>query len=58
MCRSLASKSQSEQADKEKSSEQAFNEKNSCLVNISPSAKLFLPILRIKMRGPKGVMDI
>lgn len=58
MCRNLISKDQLKQADKEKPSKQVFNEKNSCLANVSSSTKLFLPILKIRIRGPKEIMDI
>ncbi|XP_012232191.2 uncharacterized protein [Linepithema humile] len=57
MCRNLSSKNKSKRVDEEKSSEQAFNEGHSYLANVS-SNKSFLPILKVKMRGPKDLVNV
>ncbi|XP_011687757.1 PREDICTED: uncharacterized protein LOC105449965 [Wasmannia auropunctata] len=58
MCRDLASKNEPKQTSEKNTPEQGFNEGNSCLTNVLSSAKVFLPILRVKMRGPKGIVSV
>ncbi|KYN29992.1 hypothetical protein ALC57_00552 [Trachymyrmex cornetzi] len=58
MCRSLSNKNEPKQADEKKPNEPGFHEGNSCLANTSSNAKMFLPTLKAKMRGPKGLVNI
>ncbi|KYN41645.1 hypothetical protein ALC56_03946 [Trachymyrmex septentrionalis] len=55
MCRNLSSNSQKSVDEKPNGSK--FNEGNSCLANVS-SAKIFLPILKIRMRGPRKSVSV
>lgn len=56
MCRNLSKNSGQKPAD-EKPRGSKFNEGNSCLANVS-STTIFLPVLRIRMRGPKGIISV
>ena len=56
MCRNLSSNSGQKSVD-EKPNGSKFNEGNSCLANVS-SAKIFLPILKIRMRGPRESVSV
>ena len=58
MCRNLSSKNETKQADEKKPKEPAFHEGNSCLANVSSNTKMFLPTLKVKMRGPKGLVNV
>lgn len=58
MCRNFVSKREAKQDNEQKSSEQAFSEGNSCLANVSSSTKIFLPILKVKIHGPNGIVNV
>ncbi|XP_025154441.1 uncharacterized protein LOC112588490 [Harpegnathos saltator] len=58
MCRNLSSNSEPNQTTGKESVKQTFNEENSCLTNVSLDVKVFLPMLKIKLRGPKGAVDV
>jgi len=55
MCRNLSSNSQKSVDERPNGSK--LNEGNSCLANVS-SAKIFLPILKIRMRGPRKSVSV
>jgi len=56
MCRNLSSNSGQKSVD-EKPDVSKFNEENICLANIS-SATIFLPTLKIRMRGPRKSVSV
>ncbi|XP_025155125.1 uncharacterized protein LOC112588673 [Harpegnathos saltator] len=58
MCRNLSSNSEPNQTTGKESVKQTFNEENSCLTNVSLDVKVFLPMLKVKLRGPKGAVDV
>ncbi|XP_039308955.1 uncharacterized protein LOC105206992 [Solenopsis invicta] len=58
MCRNLSNKNDAKEADEKKSSKSGFSEGDSCLANVSCDDKMFLPLLRVKMRGPKELITV
>lgn len=57
VCKNFSSNNEQSQAAEEPS-EQMHNEGNSCLANISLNVKVFLPMLKVRMHGPKKSMNV
>jgi len=57
MCQNWLSRNERPNSEK-RSKEPTFNEGNSCLANISLNSKAYLPILKVKIRGPNGIVSI
>lgn len=59
LCRNFVNNEKPDQSTEKESNKQAFNEEHSCLANLaSLHVKVFLPLLRIKLRGPKGAINV
>jgi len=58
LCKNIITNDEKADKDSEKeSSELAFNEVSSGLANVFLNTKVFLPLLKIKLRGSKGTMN-
>jgi len=59
LCKDIITNDEKVNKDSEKeSSESAFNEVNSDLANVFLNTKVFLPLLKIKLRSSKGTMNV
>lgn len=58
MCKNFSTGGESSKTAEEESSKTTFSEENSSLTNMSIDVKVFLPMLKVKLRGPRGAMNV